>query len=57
MSEPYEDDEDDLCTQLGHDDETVDEDEDGYTWRCNRCGAEGWEDNDDRHEPNREVLR
>lgn len=35
---------DDECYYLGHDDETVHQDEDGYQWRCNRCGAEGWED-------------
>jgi hypothetical protein len=37
-------DEDDLCYSLGHDDEVVYEDDDGYDWRCLRCGAEGWED-------------
>lgn len=41
------DDEVDDCEALGHDDETVFEDETGYNWRCNRCGAEGWEDYDD----------
>lgn len=36
------------CDSLGHDDEITDEEDDGsYTWRCNRCGAEGWEDPDD----------
>lgn len=38
---------DDPCLSLGHDDEIVDEDEDSYTWICRRCGAEGWEDKDD----------
>lgn len=36
-----------MCDALGHDDEVVDEDEEGYTWRCLRCGAEGWEEVDD----------
>lgn len=35
---------DDLCEQLGHDDEVVYEDDEGYNWRCNRCGVEGWDD-------------
>lgn len=27
-----------------HDYEVTYEDEDSLNWRCNRCGAEGWED-------------
>lgn len=38
------DEEFDDCYSIGHDDETIIEDEDGRTWVCRRCGAEGWED-------------
>lgn len=38
------DDDDDECERLGHDDETVYEDEEVLQWTCRRCGAEGWDD-------------
>lgn len=36
------------CERYGHiDEEIVDEDDIGYTYRCRACGAEWWEDYED----------
>lgn len=38
------DEEDNECARMGHDDETAwsDEETGEYQWSCSRCGAEGW---------------